>query len=85
MSSRVAFGWEGYHLHRFRDERGREWGDTGFSDGGGFGAPSFADEEEAELGKSIPARRTRGAPAAVVPSPRRKTSGGSGGWKRSST
>jgi hypothetical protein len=49
----VTFGWEGYHLHRFRDGRGRDWGDIEFSDGGGFGAPSFADEEEAELGKVL--------------------------------
>ena len=49
----VTFGWEGYHLHRFRDERGREWGDPGSSDGGGFWASSFADEEEAELGKVL--------------------------------
>jgi hypothetical protein len=49
----VAFGWEGCHLHRFRDERGREWGDTGSPDGGGLGAPSFGGEEEAELGKVL--------------------------------
>jgi Plasmid pRiA4b ORF-3-like protein len=49
----AAFDWEGYHLHRFRDERGREWGDPEFSDGGGFGAVTFADEEEAGLGKVL--------------------------------
>jgi hypothetical protein len=30
-----TFGWEGFHLHRFHNERGREWGDPDFSDGGG--------------------------------------------------
>jgi len=49
----AAFDWEGYHLHRFHDERGREWGDREFSDGGGFGAVTFADEEEADLGKVL--------------------------------
>ncbi len=49
----VAFGWEGYHLHRFHDERGREWGDPGSPDGVGFGAATFVDEEEAELGKVL--------------------------------
>jgi hypothetical protein len=49
-----TFGWEGYHLHRFHDERGRQWGDPEFSDGGGFGAAAtFADEEEAGLGKVL--------------------------------
>ena len=48
-----TFGWEGYHLHRFQDERGREWGDLAFYDGGGFGAATFADEEEAVLGKVL--------------------------------
>jgi hypothetical protein len=48
-----TFGWEGYHLHRFHDERGREWGDPEFSDGGGFGAVTFADEEEVGLGKVL--------------------------------
>jgi hypothetical protein len=48
-----AFGWEGFHLHRFRDERGREWGDRAFHDGGGYGAATFADEEEAGLGKVL--------------------------------
>jgi hypothetical protein len=38
----ATFGWEGYHLHRFRDERGREWGDR-----------AFADEEDASLGKVL--------------------------------
>jgi hypothetical protein len=50
-----AFGWEGYHLHRFGDERGREWGEPDRLDGG-YGA-SFADEEEASLGKVL---RTEG-------------------------
>jgi hypothetical protein len=49
----VAFGWEGFHLHRFHDERGREWGDRDFSDGGGYGVATIADEEEAELGKVL--------------------------------
>jgi hypothetical protein len=49
----AAFDWEGYHLHRFHDQRGREWGDPEFSDGGGFGAVTFADEEEADLGKVL--------------------------------
>ena len=40
-----AFGWEGFHLHRFSDARGREWGDLASSDGGA----TFADEEEADL------------------------------------
>jgi hypothetical protein len=48
-----AFGWEGFHLHRFRDERGREWGESDFWDGGGYGAATFADEEEAGLGKVL--------------------------------
>jgi Plasmid pRiA4b ORF-3-like protein len=48
-----AFGWEGYHLHRFRDERGREWGDPESSSRGGFGAAAFANEEEAGLGKVL--------------------------------
>jgi hypothetical protein len=48
-----AFGWEGYHLHRFRDERGRAWGEPDISDGGGYGAATFADEEEAALGKVL--------------------------------
>jgi hypothetical protein len=48
-----AFGWEGYHLHRFRDERGRAWGEPDSADGGGFGAATFADEEEAGLGKVL--------------------------------
>jgi hypothetical protein len=47
-----AFGWDGYHLHRFRDQRGREWGDRAFSDDG-FGAATFADEEEAGLGQVL--------------------------------
>jgi hypothetical protein len=47
-----TFGWEGYHLHSFRDERGREWSDRSFSDSG-YGAATFADEEEAGLGKVL--------------------------------
>jgi len=47
-----AFGWEGFHLHRFQDERGREWGDRAFPDGG-YGAATFADEEEAGLGQVL--------------------------------
>ena len=53
-----TFGWNGYHLHRFHDERGREWGDRAFSDGGGYGGATFADEEGADLGKVL---RTEGA------------------------
>ncbi|GEM_PF-623175 len=45
----VAFGWEGHHLHRFRDGRGREWGEPAAEDDG-FPAATFADEEEAQLG-----------------------------------
>jgi hypothetical protein len=53
-----TFGWNGYHLHRFHDERGREWGDRAYSDGGAYGAATFADEEESDLGKVL---RTEGA------------------------
>jgi Plasmid pRiA4b ORF-3-like protein len=48
-----AFGWEGYHLHRFHDERGRQWGDPESSSRGGSGAAAFANEEEAGLGKVL--------------------------------
>jgi hypothetical protein len=48
-----TFGWKGYHLHRFRDERGREWGDRAFADGSSYRAATFADEEEAGLGKVL--------------------------------
>jgi hypothetical protein len=48
-----TFDWDGYHLHRFHDERGREWGDRAFPSGGGYGAATFADEEEADLGKVL--------------------------------
>jgi len=48
-----AFGWDGYHLHRFQDGRGREWGEPPVPDGGGYMAAAFADEEEAELGKVL--------------------------------
>jgi hypothetical protein len=53
-----TFGWDGYHLHRFHDERGREWGDRAFTDGGAYGAATFADEEAAGLGKVL---RSEGA------------------------
>src|SRR5258708_39610502 len=46
-----TFGWDGYHLHRFEDERGREWSEPDRLDGG-YGA-AFADEEEASLGKIL--------------------------------
>ena len=49
----VPFGWDGCHLHRFQDERGREWGGTPVLDGGGAVAATFADEEEADLGKVL--------------------------------
>ncbi len=49
----VAFGWDGYHLHRFQDGRGREWGEPPVLDGGGYMAATFADEEEADLGKVL--------------------------------
>ena len=48
-----TFGWKGYHLHRFHDERGRKWGDPESSSRGGFGAAAFADEEKAGLGKVL--------------------------------
>jgi hypothetical protein len=48
-----AFNWEGYHLHRFRDEGGRAWGDPESSSRGGFGVAAFANEEEAGLGKVL--------------------------------
>jgi hypothetical protein len=50
-----AFGWEDCHLHRFDDDRGRAWSDDRADSG--FG-PSYADEEEASLGKVA---RTEGA------------------------
>ena len=37
-----AFGWEDCHLHRFYDERGREWDDR-----------ESSDEEETDLGKVL--------------------------------
>src|SRR5260370_19851082 len=49
----VAFGWDGYHLHRFQDGRGREWGEPPVPDGGGDIAAAFADEEDAGLGKVL--------------------------------
>ena len=49
----VAFGWDGYHLHRFQDGRGREWGEPPVLDGGGSVAATFADEEKADLGKVL--------------------------------
>jgi len=48
-----TFGWKGYHLHRFHDERGRKWGDPESSSRGGFGAAAFADEEKAGLDKVL--------------------------------
>ena len=58
-----AFGWDGYHLHRFQDGRGREWGEPPVLDGGGYMAAAFADEEEAELGKVL---RAEGAAVEYV-------------------
>jgi Plasmid pRiA4b ORF-3-like protein len=58
-----TFGWEGFHLHRFRDERGREWGEPHDPDGGGYLAATFADEEEAGLGKVL---RAEGAVLSYV-------------------
>ncbi len=49
----MAFGWDGYHLHRFQDGRGREWGEPPVGDGGGHMAAAFADQEEASLGKVL--------------------------------
>ncbi len=49
----VAFGWEDYHLHRFRDGRGREWAEPPVLDGEGYLAATFADEEEADIGKVL--------------------------------
>jgi Plasmid pRiA4b ORF-3-like protein len=49
----VAFGWDGYHLHRFQDGRGREWGEPPVQGGDGYMAAMFADEEEAGLGKVL--------------------------------
>ena len=51
-----TFGWDGYHLHRFEDERGRQWGEPHGSHGG-YGA-TCADEEEASLGKIARAEGT---------------------------
>jgi hypothetical protein len=45
-----AFGWEGFHLHCFRDERGREWGESPMDADPGFPSRSLADEEDAALG-----------------------------------
>src|SRR6266536_525376 len=58
-----AFGWDSYHLHRFQDGRGREWGERPVLDGGGYMAAAFADEEEAELGKVL---RAEGAAVEYV-------------------
>jgi len=49
----VAFGWDGYHLHRFHDGRGLEWGEPPVQDGGGYMAATFADEEETDLRKVL--------------------------------
>src|SRR5260221_701307 len=74
-----TFGWEGYHLHRFEDERGREWGETDRLDGG-YGA-AFADEEEANLGKILRAEGTvrrqgpSGRPAGILSSERAGSAG----------
>lgn len=54
----VAFGWEGYHLHRFLDGRGREWGEPPVLDDDGYTAAAFADEEEADIGTVL---RTEGS------------------------
>jgi Plasmid pRiA4b ORF-3-like protein len=51
----VAFGWAGAHLHRFEDDRGREWGDPG-RESGFFGEPA-ADEEEAALNSVLRSER----------------------------
>lgn len=48
----VAFGWEGFHLHLFRDGRDREWGEPPMGDDM-YPSLSRADEEEAELGKIL--------------------------------
>jgi hypothetical protein len=46
----VAFGWEGYHLHRFQDGGGREWGEPPVLDDDGYTAAALANEEEADIG-----------------------------------
>lgn len=51
-----AFGWEGFHLHRFEDSRGREWGDP--SRGDGYFGGGYSDEEDAVLGKVARAEGT---------------------------
>ena len=49
----MSFGWDGDHLHRFRDGRGREWGESSALDRGGYMAAGFADEEATALGKAM--------------------------------
>ena len=51
-----AFGWEGFHLHRFEDSRGREWGDPSREDG--YFGGGYSDEEDAVLGKVARAEGT---------------------------
>jgi hypothetical protein len=51
-----TFGWEGFHLHRFEDSRGREWGDPGQDDG--YFDGGYPDEEDAVLGKVARAEGT---------------------------
>jgi hypothetical protein len=51
-----AFGWEGFHLHRFEDSRGREWGDPSRDDG--YFGGGYSDEEDAVLGKVARAEGT---------------------------
>jgi Plasmid pRiA4b ORF-3-like protein len=51
-----AFDWEGFHLHRFEDSRGREWGDPSLNDG--YFGGGYSDEEGAVLGKVARAEGT---------------------------
>jgi Plasmid pRiA4b ORF-3-like protein len=51
-----AFNWEGFHLHRFEDSRGREWGDPSQNDG--YFGGGYSDEEDAVLGKVARAEGT---------------------------
>lgn len=51
-----VFGWEGFHLHRFEDRRGREWGDPSRDDG--YFGGGYSDEEDAVLGKVARAEGT---------------------------
>jgi hypothetical protein len=52
----AAFGWEGFHLHRFEDSRGQQWGDL--SRGGGYFGGGYSGEEDAVLGKVARAEGT---------------------------